>query len=351
MNRWSGPFIIQKRIAEVLVDIIPANTTGRTLRVHITRLKECYGDPKATPKGDFESLAEDLEGEEVSLQPWTQVELGIPVWSGGGGATIQVRSEVLRDEASGTVPLINQPPPVEDEMVRTNEPIAQEAVPPPVEMADIEAPAALPPLPTSDDGMESAPEPARGSKRTIEPTRLGPGRPAKQRARLVQEAQRLADTSSSSAPTSASEEEMLAMQSKQIEVQVQTGSKIPVRSSSGSAAYDVSAASTTTLPPGQVPRIDLKLELAMLPSYFLKLQSRSGLASKGIITVSGVIDSDYRGPVQALLVNLTTRNFIVKKGQWCVQATFLPVITVQFTEQDELETTDRGDHGFGSTGL
>ena len=69
MNRWSGPFIIQKRIAEVLVDIIPANTTGRTLRVHITRLKECYGDPKATPKGDFESLAEDLEGEEVSLQP------------------------------------------------------------------------------------------------------------------------------------------------------------------------------------------------------------------------------------------------------------------------------------------
>ena len=353
MNRWSGPFIIQKRIAEVLVDIIPANTTGRTLRVHITRLKEYHGDPKATPKGTFESLTEDLEGEEVSLQPRTQVELGIPVWSGGGGATIQDRSEVLRDEASGTVPLINQPPPVEDEMVRINEPIAQEAVPPPVEMADIAAPAALPPLPTSDDGMESAPEPVRGSKRTMEPTRRGPGRPAKQRARLMQEARRLADTSSSSssAPTSASEEEMLAMQSKQIEVPVQAGSKIPVRSSSGSAAYDVSAASTTTLPPGQVTRIDLKLALAVPPGYFLQLQSRSGLASKGIITVAGVIDSDYRGPVQALLANLTNRNFIVKKGQRCVQATFLPVITVQFTEQDELETTDRGDHGFGSTGL
>ena len=75
-----------------MVDIIPANTTGRTLSVHITWLKEYYGDPKATPKGNFESLAEDLEGEEVSLQPRTQVELGIPVWSGGSGATIQDRS-------------------------------------------------------------------------------------------------------------------------------------------------------------------------------------------------------------------------------------------------------------------
>ena len=252
----------------------------------------------------------------------------------------------------GQVPWMNQPPPVEDEMVRKNEPIAQEAVPPPVEMADIAAPAALPPLPTSDDGMESAPEPARGSKRTSEPPRRGPSRPAKQRARLVQKARRFSDTLlSSSAPTSASEEEMLVMQSKQIEVPVWTGSKIPVRSSSGSAAYDVSAASTTTLPPGQVTRIDLKLELAIPPSYYLKLQSRSGLASKGIITVAGVIDSDYRGPVQALLLNLTTKNFIVKKGQRYVQATFLPVITVQFTEQDELETTDWGDHGFGSTGL
>ena len=79
---------------------------------------------------------------------------------------------------------------------------------------------------------------------------------------------------------------MLAMQSKQIEVPVQAGSKIPVRSSSGSAAYDVSAASTTTLPPGQVTRIDLKLALAVPTGYFLKLQSRSGLASKEIITVA-----------------------------------------------------------------
>ena len=55
--------------------------------------------------------------------------------------------------------------------------------------------------------------------------------------------------------------------------------------------------------------------------------------------------------MQALLANLKTRNFFAKKEQRSVQATFLPVLTVQFTEQDELETTDRGDHGFGSTGL
>ena len=312
-NRWSGPFIIQKRIAEVLVDIIPANTTGRTLRVHVTRLKEYHGDPRATPKGNFESLAEDLEGEEVSLQPRTQVELGVPVWTGGGGVTIQDRAEILKDEVAGTVPLINLPPVVEDETVRTDQPIEQETEPPPVEMADIPVPEALPPLPTSDDGMESEPQAVRGNKRTIEPTR----RPAKQRARLMQEARRLADSS-----TSASEDELLAMQDKQIEVPVLTGSKIPVRGSTDSAAYDITAASTTTLPPGQVTRVDLKLALAIPSGYFLKLQSRSGLAAKGIITVAGVIDADYRGPVQALLINLSATNFTVKKGQRCVQATF-----------------------------
>ena len=353
VNRWNGPFIIQKRIAEVLVDIVPANTGGRTLRVHVTRLKEYHGDPKETPKGNFESLEEDLEGEEVSLQPRTHVELGIPVWSGGGGATIQDKSEMLRDEAAGTTPLMNQPPPVEDEMIRTDVPPTQEVEPLPVEMADIVAPAALPPLPTSDDGMESAPEPARGSKRSGEPTSRELRRPAKQRAsaRLVQEARRLADTSSSSSPPSSSDEEMLAMQDKQLEVPVLTGSKIPVRSSLGAAAYDITAASTTMLPPGQVTRVDLKLALQIPVGYFMKLQSRSGLASKGIIAVAGIIDADYRGPVQALLLNFSRNSFIVKKGQRCVQATFLPVITAQFIEQDELETTDRGDHGFGSTGL
>ena len=124
----------------------------------MTQLKEYHGDPKATPKGNFESLAEDLEGEEVSLQSKTHVELGIPVWSGEGGATIQDRSKILKEEASGTVPLKNQPLLVEDEIVITDGLTKQEAEPPPVEMADKAEPAVLPPPPTSEDGTESAPE-------------------------------------------------------------------------------------------------------------------------------------------------------------------------------------------------
>jgi len=68
---------------------------------------------------------------------------------------------------------------------------------------------------------------------------------------------------------------MLAQQNKHLEVPVLTGLKIKVQSSNGSAAYDISAASTTTLLPGQVTWINLKLELAIPPGYFLKLQSRS----------------------------------------------------------------------------
>ena len=90
--------------------------------------------------------------------------------------------------------------------------------------------------------------------------------------------------------------------------------------------------------------------MAIPPGYFLLLLSRSGLACKGIVTLAGVIDSDYRGPVCALLANSSDENFILKKGQRCCQGVFLPTNDVCFEKKEKLDDTVRGIDGFGSTG-
>ena len=79
--------------------------------------------------------------------------------------------------------------------------------------------------------------------------------------------------------------------------------------------------------------------------------SRSGLALKGITTVGGVIDSDYRGEIKALLHNSTSNPFKIKKGQRVTQGLFLKHQDVIFeANDDENLWNDLSHHGFGSTG-
>ena len=85
--------------------------------------------------------------------------------------------------------------------------------------------------------------------------------------------------------------------------------------------------------------------------HFLLLLSRSGLAKKGVTTLAGVVDSDYRGPVIALLANSMDKDFILKKGQRVCQGLFVRKYEVQFNQQNELNHTDRGDDGFSSSDL
>merc|ERR1711954_637940 len=103
----------------------------------------------------------------------------------------------------------------------------------------------------------------------------------------------------------------------------------------GSSCYDVCAARSCTLHPGQTEAIPLNLRLAVPRGYTLLLLSRSGLALKGITTVAGVIDSDYRGEIKALLHNSTKRPFKIKKGQRISQGIFLKHIDLAFKINNE----------------
>ena len=95
----------------------------------------------------------------------------------------------------------------------------------------------------------------------------------------------------------------------------------------------------------------IALELPV--GFEAQIRPRSGLANKAGITVlntPGTIDSDYRGEVKVILVNLSIKKFFIKRGERIAQLVIKPVVRPEFEYVSELSMTERGDGGFGSTG-
>lgn len=92
-----------------------------------------------------------------------------------------------------------------------------------------------------------------------------------------------------------------------------------------------------------------------LPDYCqIEVRPRSGLALKHCVTFlnsPGTIDPNYRGELAAILINHGSEKFEIKAGDRIAQIVFLPFYTATLIESDELEDSDRGSSGFGSTGL
>ena len=134
-----------------------------------------------------------------------------------------------------------------------------------------------------------------------------------------------------------------------LQVDIIEGSAKPEKGTPGSACYDLTAHNAAVVPAHGISMVPLNIRMAIPPGYFLLLLSRSGLAVKGIVTLGGVIDSDYRGPVCAILANSSDEDFVIKQGQRCTQGVFLPTHDVEFKRVDKLDKTERTG-GFGSTG-
>ena len=141
------------------------------------------------------------------------------------------------------------------------------------------------------------------------------------------------------------------MDLSQLFVHVKRGSQMPVRATAQAAGYDLAAVENVTLPPRTITAVPTGLAVQLPPDTFLSLQSRSGLARNGIITVAGVIDPDYRGEISCLLFNTTNKPFEITSGLRITQAIFLPLSAAEFVVKDELTATDRGAGGFGHTDL
>ena len=132
--------------------------------------------------------------------------------------------------------------------------------------------------------------------------------------------------------------------------------KIPLYMTAGSAGFDLTAAidCDIVIEPMQRALIPTGLAIALNEGFELQIRPRSGLAIKNGITVlnsPGTIDSDYRGEIKVILINLSDEQFIVHNGDRIAQAVCNSYITVRFDEVEDLDETKRGSGGFGSTSI
>lgn len=105
--------------------------------------------------------------------------------------------------------------------------------------------------------------------------------------------------------------------------------------------------------PGAVVAVPTGLAMAIPRGWEGQVRPRSGLARNHAVTVAnapGTLDSDYRGPVMVLLINLGREPFTIEHGDRVAQLVIAPVAQAELVEVDELSVTERGAGGFGSTG-
>jgi len=131
--------------------------------------------------------------------------------------------------------------------------------------------------------------------------------------------------------------------------------KVPTRGSAAAAGYDLYVASEKDIDiaPHSTVKVNTGIAVEIPEGYFGGIYARSGLATKQGLrpaNCTGVIDSDYRGPLIVALHNDTSEMQTVESGDRIAQLIIQPYLNVDFNVVNELTDTDRGEGGFGSTG-
>jgi dUTP pyrophosphatase len=131
------------------------------------------------------------------------------------------------------------------------------------------------------------------------------------------------------------------------------GLPLPAYASDHAAGLDITAAEELVLEPGQRHAVATGFAIEIPHGHEVQVRPRSGLAIKHGITclnTPGTIDSDYRGEVKVILINLGQEAFPIRRGERIAQLVPAPVLRANFAEAMELGETARGAGGFGSTG-
>lgn len=132
------------------------------------------------------------------------------------------------------------------------------------------------------------------------------------------------------------------------------GAKIPTKANPTDAGWDL------YLPedcggitwPGEWRTYDLEISMEIPEGWYLRIEPRSGMAvNHGIQIMAGVVDCSYRGSIKVCIYNASTSRFTAQPGSRIAQATLHRVPDVQWIETDELDQTERGTGGFGSSGV
>ena len=130
---------------------------------------------------------------------------------------------------------------------------------------------------------------------------------------------------------------------------------LPAYSTEGSSGMDIRATllKPVVLKPGEMELISTNLSVEIPLGFELQVRPRSGLAVKhgiGILNSPGTIDSDYRGEIKIIIINLGKDDFIIQTGDRIAQLVVSKVYKANLKEVNELNLSNRGDGGFGHTG-
>ncbi|RAX54993.1 deoxyuridine 5'-triphosphate nucleotidohydrolase [Helicobacter sp. 16-1353] len=129
---------------------------------------------------------------------------------------------------------------------------------------------------------------------------------------------------------------------------------LPKYQSSGASGFDLHSVEDLDILPSEFIAVKTGLSFEIPSGYEIQVRPRSGLAFKNGISVlntPGTIDSDYRGEVMVILFNFSKNIFNIKKGDRIAQAILSQVFQANLILSDSLDTTERGNSGFGSTGI
>ena len=130
---------------------------------------------------------------------------------------------------------------------------------------------------------------------------------------------------------------------------------LPKYETEGSSGMDLAAhiENSVQIEPGNTIMVPTGIAVSIPKNFEIQIRPRSGLAARNKISVlntPGTIDSDYRGEIKVILINLGKKSFTVEKGARVAQMVLCPIVKARFKEVESLGETPRGSGGFGSTG-
>ena len=133
-------------------------------------------------------------------------------------------------------------------------------------------------------------------------------------------------------------------------MRIRDGAKLPRRAHPGDAGLDLFAEAGRVLEPGRPVPVPTGIRMAIPEGHVGLIWDKSGISLSGVHRLAGVVDSGYRGEVKVVMINLGPEPFVIDPGMKIAQILIQPVLSLHVTESDDLDSTRRGEGGFGSTG-
>jgi dUTP pyrophosphatase len=126
--------------------------------------------------------------------------------------------------------------------------------------------------------------------------------------------------------------------------------KLPRYGHPGDAGLDLFSVVDAVLKPGEAQPVPTGIQAAIPTGFVGLIWDKSGISLSGIHRLAGVVDAGFRGEIKVVMINLSNCDFGVSQGMKIAQMLIQPVVGVTVVEAEDLEDTDRGEGGFGSTG-